>query len=543
MSEIKCPNCGQVFQVDESGWQRIVSQVRTSEFEHDLHEREKALRSERDQAVELARAREREGMAGEAAKKDARIAELQARIEAMEGERELSIGAVRAQSEGKLAELASQLREAKDAARIAESDARAALQEQLAERDARIAELKARISGLDDAAQAERRLAVEQAQAQAREQRAEVERERDELRLRIESAAREAESERELAVQRVESAAREERVRIERERDELAAQVERQKIEAAGAEAAHAADLAEKLRLKDELIADRDREIERVRDMRSRLSTKMLGETLEQHCEISFNQIRMSAFPNAFFEKDTEAVKGDDGRPTKGDYIFRELDGEGDEVVSIMFEMKTEQEDGIGHKRNEDHLKKLDADRTKKGCEYAVLVSTLEPESELFNSGIVDVSYRYPKMYVVRPQFFIPIITLLRNAALKSLDYKKQLDLARRQSIDVTSFEAKLEDFKERFGRNYELASRRFQTAIEEIDKTIDHLQKVRESLVGSSRNLELANRRAEDLTIKRLTRGNPTMKAMFAEAAKASDDEGEPSDEAAPAEQEGDGE
>ena len=260
--------------------------------------------------------------------------------------------------------------------------------------------------------------------------------------------------------------------------------------------------------------------------MKARLNTKLLGESLEQHCEIEFNSIRATAFPHAYFEKDNDASGG-----SKGDYIFRETDEAGNEIVSIMFEMKNEQEDASHHKKNEDHFKKLDHDRTAKNCEYAVLVSLLEPENELYNRGIVDVSYRYEKMYVIRPQFFIPLITLLRNAALNSLKYKAELATVRQQNIDVTNFEERLEDFKEKFGRNYRLASERFQTAIDEIDKSIVHLNKIKEALVGSERNLRLANDKAEALTVKRLVRKNPTMKALFDEVAqqgdKASEQEG----------------
>ena len=247
--------------------------------------------------------------------------------------------------------------------------------------------------------------------------------------------------------------------------------------------------------------------------MRARLNTKMLGESLEQHCEIEFNKLRATAFQNAYFEKDTTNVEG-----TKGDYIFRELDADGNEVISIMFEMKNEEEEATHHKRNEDHFKKLDRDRTNKQCEYAVLVSLLEPDSELYNTGIVDVSYRYPKMYVIRPQFFIPIITILRNAARNANEYRHQLAEIQQQNIDVTNFENSLNDFKEKFGKNFETASRKFETAIDEIDKTITHLQKVRDALTSSERQLRLANDKAEKLTVKRLTRGNPTMKAKFAE-------------------------
>jgi len=258
-------------------------------------------------------------------------------------------------------------------------------------------------------------------------------------------------------------------------------------------------------------IKDRDDAIERLRDMKRKLSTKMVGETLEQHCETEFNRLRATAFNRAYFEKDNDAKSG-----SKGDYIFRDTDTDNNEIVSIMFEMKNEIDTTAAKKRNEDFLKELDKDRSEKGCEYAVLVSLLEPESELYNSGIVDVFHRYPKMYVIRPQFFIPMITLLRNAAMNSMQYKAELALVKSQSIDVSHFEEKLDTFKSAFSRNYDLASKKFQTAIEEIDKSIDHLQKTRDALIGSQNNLRLANDKAQDITIKKLTHGNPTMKQKF---------------------------
>ena len=260
-------------------------------------------------------------------------------------------------------------------------------------------------------------------------------------------------------------------------------------------------------------IQDRDQAIERLRDMKARLSTKMVGETLEQHCETEFNRIRAAAFPRAYFEKDNDARSG-----SKGDYIFRDSDEAENEIVSIMFEMKNESDTTTTKKKNDDFLKELDKDRTEKNCEYAVLVSLLEPESELYNSGIVDVSHRFPKTYVIRPQFFIPFITLLRNAALKSQEVKAELALVKAQNIDVTNFEHDLESFKNAFSRNYDLASRRFQTAIDEIDKSIDHLQKTKDALMGADRNLRLANDKAQDVTVKKLTRRNPTMAAKFSE-------------------------
>ena len=260
-------------------------------------------------------------------------------------------------------------------------------------------------------------------------------------------------------------------------------------------------------------LKGRDDEIERLRDMKARLSTKMVGETLELHCETEFNRIRATAFPNAYFEKDNDASTG-----SKGDYVFRDRDDADTEIVSIMFEMKNENETTKTKKKNEDFLKELDKDRNEKGCEYAVLVSLLEPDSDLYNTGIIDVSHRYPKMYVIRPQFFIQIITLLRNAALKSLQYKTELALVKAQNLDITNFESKLDTFKGAFSKNYDLASRQFQKAIDEIDKSMDHLQKTKDALLKSSNNLRLANDKAQDVTIKKLTKGNLTMADKFDE-------------------------
>lgn len=293
---------------------------------------------------------------------------------------------------------------------------------------------------------------------------------------------------------------------VEKERDDLKNGLERAKLEK---------QLAEKS-LKDKYetqIKDRDGTIERLRDLKARLSTKMVGETLEQHCEIEFNRIRATAFPRAYFEKDNNARTG-----SKGDYIFRDSDEAETEIVSIMFEMKNESDQTATKHKNEDFLKELDKDRTEKECEYAVLVSMLEPDNELYNTGIVDVFHRHPKMYVVRPQFFIPIITLLRNAAMNSLKYKSELALVKAQNLDITNFENQLETFKNGFARNFELASSKFKTAIDEIDKTITHLQKTKDALLGSENNLRIANNKAQDVTIKKLTRGNPTMANKFAE-------------------------
>jgi hypothetical protein len=304
---------------------------------------------------------------------------------------------------------------------------------------------------------------------------------------------------------------------IEKERDELAGELKGKETEKQLLERSLREEFAVKLKSKDDLIKLKDEEIAFRKDMKVRLSTKMIGETLEQHCETKFNKLRATGFQNAYFEKDNDSRTG-----SKGDYIYRETDESGNEIISIMFEMKNEGDGTAAKHKNEDFFKELDRDRAEKKCEYAVLVTLLEAESELYNAGIVDVSYRYPKMYVIRPQFFIPIITLLRNAAMNSVKYKAELALMKNQNIDITNFEENMNAFKQGFAKNYDLASRKFKTAIEEIDKTIDHLQKTKDALLSSENNLRLANNKAEDLTIKKLTRGNPTMIAKFAELSSA---------------------
>ena len=487
MNEIKCPKCGTVFQVDESGYADIVRQVRDEEFKRQLAEREELMERERAQAVELARQQAERSLRQDVAGRDTRIAELEAKLASAETAqglvREKTAAEERQRAQADIAELErsvealrAQLAEREAASKVELAEAASRHQQDLSDKDAQIAALKERLA----AEEAGQKLAVAQAVSA-------VERERDEARAALTS----------------EKALHESRV---------------QQIEAS-----HSLELEQSRRTTAELIRYKDEEIERLRDMKLRLSTKMVGETLEQHCETEFNRLRMTAFPRAYFEKDNDAMVGEDGsRASKGDYIFRERDEAGNEIVSIMFEMKNENDATATKHKNEDFFKKLDQDRTKKGCEYAVLVSLLEPESELYNTGIVDVSYRYPKMYVIRPQFFIPLITLLRNAALNALAYKQELALMRQQNIDVTNFEAKLETFQDGFARNFDLASRKFQTAIEEIDKTISHLQKTKEALLSSDRNLRLANDKAQGLTIKKLTRGNPTMKAAFEEARRS---------------------
>ena len=393
MKEIKCPNCGQVFQVDESGYAQIVSQVRDAEFLRELQRQEKVLAEKREAELKLIKADQEKT----AAEKDREIARLNAKLENSETEKKLAITE-----------------------------------------------------------------AVQQKDAELAEKNEEITRLRSELQL-------------------------------QKQEGELQAQS--LKNEYSGM-----------LKLKDE-------QIEQLKDFKSKQSTKMVGESLERHCSDEFNKIRMTAFPNAYFEKDNEAVEN-----TKGDFIFRESDENGTEFISIMFEMKNESDTTATKHKNEDFFDKLDKDRKKKKCEYAVLVSTLEADSELYNSGIVDVSYRHEKMYVVRPQMFITIITLLRNAALNSLKYQRELAIVRNQQIDIQNFEENMNTFKEQFGRNYRLASEKFRKAIDEIDKTIDHLQKTKDALLGSENNLRLANGKAEDLTIKKLTKNAPSVREMFEE-------------------------
>lgn len=481
MNEIKCPHCGQVFTVDESGYAALLNQVRDHEFQRELNERISLAEKNREQDMALAVAKAEE--------------ELRAQI---------------AQRDSQLAAQTEQFRaEAKDL-QLAAQNEKAKLEKQL---EALKAQLQAQASEADTA----RKLAVADALSAESDKLRAVEKERDSLAQQLETQRQQASTETQLALQKQESTLKDARIAVERERDELRAQVVREQEALARIEAEHKATLAEKLAAKDELIADREREILRIQDMKAQLSTKMLGESLEQHCEIEFNRLRPTAFPHAYFEKDNEVIEG-----TKGDFVFRDFDEEGNEIISIMFEMKNEADDSVNRKTNESHFKKLDADRKKKNCEYAVLVSLLEPENELYNAGITDVSYRFEKMYVIRPQFFIPIITLLRNAALSSLQYRKELALVRQQNIDVTNFEDQLADFKDKFGRNYRIASQKFQKAIEEIDKSIDHLQKIKDNLIGSENQLRLANDKAEDLTVKKLTRKNPTMKALLDEAREA---------------------
>ncbi len=402
MQEIKCPHCGKVFQVDESGYDQIVRQVRDREFEKELARREQ----------EMDRAREN----------DRTIARMEQ--ERRQSELEANKKSALAEKDREIERLKAQLDNAGTARKLAVSEALQAKEKELSEKLNRITELEGRIASAEN-------------------------------------------------------------------EGKLKETALRQQYE-------------EKLRLKDE-------QIDYYKDFKARQSTKMVGESLEQHCRTQFDSIRMAAFPNAYFEKDNDARTG-----SKGDFIFRESSEDGTAFISIMFEMKNEMDETATKHKNEDFFKELDKDRREKGCEYAVLVSLLEMDSELYNNGIVDVSYRYPKMYVIRPQFFIPIITLLRNAALNSLQYQRELQVVKNQQLDLLHFEENMQEFKTGFARNYRLASEKFSTAIEEIDKTIQHLQKTKEALLSSENNLRLANNKAEDLSIKKLTKNAPSVKAMF---------------------------
>lgn len=532
MNEIKCPHCGKVFQVDERGFADILRQVRTAEFDKEIDQRESMLQEQNAQAVKLAVAKAQQDAQAQAAQRDARIAELETRLAAEKREREQAekssqlehaneLEAALAKKQVEIAQLQADVKKLSadhDAEnRIAKAEHERLLSDATAQRDAEIAALRQQISSQESAFKQQlesqiqhysQKMAADKAESArvAAEESAKLQQTIAAQKQQLESQTQQFRAEKELAVSEARAAA-------ERQRDELAAQIKLQEAQSAQEKAALREKMTNELAAKDELIKYKDEEIARVKEMKARLSTKMVGESLERHCETEFNKIRATAFPHAYFEKDNDVVEG-----TKGDFVFRETDPvTGEEVVSIMFEMKNENDETRTKHKNEDFFAKLDSDRKKKGCEYAVLCSMLEPDNDLYNEGIVDVSYRYEKMYVIRPQFFIPIISILRNAALSALQYKTELAEVRNQNIDITNFENSMEDFKTKFARNYDLASRKFQTAIDEIDKTIDHLQKTKEALLGSERNLRLANDKAQDLTIKKLTRKNPTMKAKFA--------------------------
>ena len=456
MQEIRCPKCGEVFQVDETGYDQIAQQVRDKEFEKELERRKSELNAKHEQSLEIIRLQEEKEYNANIAQKDAeifskdqKISELQAKLNASETEKRLAISAA---LEKKNEEHSMATREYTENLTQKETE--------LFAREQKIAELQAKL----DVSETEKKLAVAEA----------LEKKNEELSQKTTEIA------------------------------DLKGELKNKETESRLNEKSLQEQYEEKLKLKDE-------QIEYYKDFKARQSTKMIGESLEQHCLTQFNAIRMTAFPNAYFEKDNNAKTG-----SKGDFIYRECGEDGTEFISIMFEMKNEADETATKHKNEDFFKELDKDRNEKGCEYAILVSLLEIDNELYNNGIVDVSYKYPKMYVIRPQFFIPMITLLRNAAKNSLQYRQELQIVRNQQVDIRSFEENMNAFKEGFARNYRLASEKFSTAIDEIDKTIDHLQKTKAALLSSENNLRLANNKAEDLSIKKLTKNAPSVKAMF---------------------------
>lgn len=467
MQEIKCPNCGQVFQVDETGYAQIVQQVRDSEFEKEIAKRESELAEKRENELRMARMEQEKQFDKTLSEKESELADREKKIELLKAEKQSETEKIRTEKDNEIERLK-------------------------AERDREVERIKA-----------DKDREIDRLRADLTEQlnklRAEVEKSDTEKELAVTRAVQE--KDKEIADKNAEITKLSGDLEVQQRQSEL---TEKQLVEQHKGE----------LRLRDE-------EIERLKDFKARQSTKMVGESLEQHCQNQFNSIRMTAFPNAYFEKDNDARTG-----SKGDFIFRESSDDGTEFISIMFEMKNEMDTTATKHKNEDFFKELDKDRKEKNCEYAVLVSLLEADNELYNNGIVDVSYKYEKMYVIRPQFFIPMITLLRNAALNSLKYQRELQIVKNQQVDILHFEENMESFKNAFGRNYELASRKFEDAINEIDKSIRQLEKVKEALTSSERNLRLANDKAQDLSIKKLTKNAPTVKAMFEELAESREED-----------------
>ncbi|HFU76563.1 MAG TPA: DUF2130 domain-containing protein [Bacteroidetes bacterium] len=499
MNEIICPNCKTVFKVDKAGFADILKQVRDREFDKELKNRLTLAEKEKNDAIKLAESNLRNSLQKELsekdtefaerlAKKEIEIAEMESRVKSAETNKELEVSKATEEIEKErdklLYDLKTKESEKESAIKLAVANIQNSLQEELAKKEIEISELKAK---------SESTLAEKLANKEA---------EIAEMKSKIQMA----ESQKKLEISEATKG-------LEKERDDLIHDLEIEEREKKLLEKTIEEKFSQQLVVKDETIRMKEDEIERLRDFKQKLSTKMIGETLEQHCEYEFNKLRATGFQDAYFEKDNDTRGG-----TKGDYIYKENDNEGNEIISIMFEMKNENDETATKKKNEDFFAKLDKDRQAKGCEYAVLVSLLESENDFYNTGIVDVSHKFEKMYAIRPQFFIPIITLLRNAAMNSMKYKAELNLMRSQNIDITNFEEKIDAFKTGFARNYDLASRKFKTAIDEIDKTITHLQKTKDALLSSENNLRLANNKADDLTIKKLTYGNPTMKAKFDE-------------------------
>ena len=522
MNEIRCPHCGKVFQVDESGYAQLVRQVRDAEFERDMAERERLLQEAHKSAVEAAETRVRAQSEKELSEREHEVESLRQQLEAAEAEGALALRNAMVQAERERDALKAEIARQNDAMELARAEARREEAECAAKEAAELRDRAAKeVAELRERSAKEAETLRERAAQEADELRKRAAddaqgfraqlSERDvriaALEQQLATLTQAAEAERQLAVTTATAEAERRVVALEGE-------VRQAKTEREQVEAALTVRMNEQVAAREAQLRDKDDEIARLRDQRVRLTTKLIGESLEQHCEMEFNRWRATAFRNAEFHKDNEVVGG-----SKGDYVYREVDEDGVEVISIMFEMKTEEETSTHHHKNEDFFKKLDQDRTNKHCEYAVLVSMLEPENEFYNGGIADVSYAYPKMYVIRPQLFVPMITILRNAALGSLAARRELAEVRQQNIDVTHFEEKMAAFQKGFGDNYERASRKFADAIEEIDRSIAHLQKVRDNLTASERQLRLANDKAQGLSIRKLTWGNPTMREAFAEA------------------------
>ena len=503
MPEIVCPKCGTAFTIDEAGYADILKQVRDKDFDRQLHERLEQAKRENSKIRELDQAQAEQTLQKTKSAKDAQIQELQAKLESEQAAKELAVSEALRKVEKEKDDLSAKLDKAESekqqALDLAEANSKSELQKAAADKEAEIVKLQNQLDAFE--------LQKKQELAQALSP---VEKERDDFKGRLERLQLQKESEEKLSKEQLKSQLQAVVADKDSEIAELKSSLDKAELQSK----IEAKSLKERYEVQ---IQDRDDQIERLRDLKAKLSTKMVGETLEQHCQIEFNKLRSTAFPNAYFEKDNDARTG-----SKGDFIFRDWDDSGTEIVSIMFEMKNEMDTTSTKHKNEDFFKELDKDRHEKHCEYAIMVSLLEPDSDLYNTGIVDVSYRYPKMYVVRPQFFIPIITLLRDAAKNSLQYKNELEEVKAQNIDITHFEEELDSFKSAFGRNYDIASKKFKNAVEEIDKSINHLNKIKDALLGSENQLRLANNKAQDVTIRRLTRNNETMKAKFDELNKS---------------------
>lgn len=491
MHEIKCPHCGKEFTVDESSYADIVNQVRNKEFQAEVHEKLEQARLQKDAEIELAKQKEKNDFDNKLAQKEKELFDLKSRIEMNEQDKKLAVSETEKRINDKLVEQDKIIAQLKAEAQSLVAKKEYEAKQLLADKEKEVADLKNKLDNFNQQIE----LAKKDNDQLLLNKTIEMNEEINRLKLELQNTVHEKKAE----ISNILSIKDKEANEI---KSKLALQEKEKELEIRNVIDQY----KNQLKLKDETISF-------YKDLKAKQSVKLIGETLEQHCEIEFNKVRMSLFKSAQFGKDNDAKSG-----SKGDYIYREYDEQGLEILSIMFEMKNENDDSTNKKKNENFYKELDKDRKEKKCEYAVLVSMLEPENEYFNAGIVDVSYVYEKMYVVRPQSFIPIITILRSAALNSLKYKQDLALMQKQNIDITNFESELEVFKNSFSKNYNLASKRFIEAIEGIDKTINQLQKTKEALLSSENNLRLANEKADNLTIKKLTRNNPTMKAKFEE-------------------------